>query len=137
VMGDTVNLASRLEAANKFYGCRSLVAGSTIDLAGPEIEAREIDKLIVTGQTTSQTVFEIMGRKGELSPEQTRLRELYARGLADYRARQWDEAAKAFNAALEAAPGDGPSHAMLERVTTFRARPPAENWDGAWHIEKG
>ena len=136
VMGDTVNLASRLEAANKIYGCRSLVAGSTIDLAGPEIEAREIDKLVVTGQTTSQTVFEIMGRKGELSPEQTRLRELYARGLADYRARQWDEAAKAFNAALEVAPGDGPSHAMLERVTTFRAHPPAENWDGAWHAEK-
>jgi adenylate cyclase len=136
VMGDTVNLASRLEQANKFYGCRSLVTGATIDLAGPQIEAREIDRLVVTGQTVSQSVFEIMGRKGELTPEQTRLRDHYARGLAAYRARQWDEAASAFNAALEAVPGDGPARTMFERIVVFRASPPSENWDGSWHVEK-
>jgi adenylate cyclase len=136
VMGDTVNLASRLEQANKFYGCRSLVTGATIDLAGSVIEAREIDRLVVTGQTVSQPVFEIMGRKGELTPEQTRLRDHYARGLAAYRARQWDEAASAFNAALEAVPGDGPARTMFERIVVFRASPPSENWDGSWHVEK-
>jgi adenylate cyclase len=136
VMGDTVNLASRLEQANKFYGCRSLVTGATINLAGSVIEAREIDRLVVTGQTVSQPVFEIMGRKGELTPEQTRLRDYYARGLAAYRARQWDEAASAFNAALEAVPGDGPARTMFERVAVFRASPPSENWDGSWHVEK-
>jgi adenylate cyclase len=136
VMGDTVNLASRLEQANKFYGCRSLVTGATIAAAGPQIEAREIDRLVVTGQTVSQSVFEIMGRKGEIAPEQLRLRDHYACGLAAYRARQWDEAASAFNAALEAVPGDGPARTMVERVAVFRASPPPENWDGAWHVEK-
>ena len=136
VMGDTVNLASRLEQANKFYGCRSLVAGSTIAAAGPEIEAREIDRLIVVGQTAAQTVFEIMGRKGDLTPEQLRLRDHYARGLAAYRARQWEDTANAFNAALEAAPSDGPARAMLERVSSFKESPPPESWDGSWRVEK-
>jgi adenylate cyclase len=131
-----VNLASRLEQANKFYGCRSLVTGATIAAAGPQIEAREIDRLVVAGQTVSQSVFEIMGRKGEITPEQLRLCDHYARGLAAYRARQWDEAASAFNAALEAVPGDGPARTMVERVAVFRASPPPENWDGAWHVEK-
>ncbi len=101
VMGDTVNLASRLEAANKIYGCRSLATGSTIAGAGPEIEAREIDRLAVVGQSTFQPVFEIMGRRGTLAPQQLALREHYARGLAAYRARQWDDAERAFAAARE------------------------------------
>ena len=136
VMGDTVNLASRLEQANKFYGCRSLVTGATIAAAGSVIEAREIDRLVVTGQTASQPVFEIMGRKGEVALEQLRMRDHYARGLAAYRVRQWDEAASAFNAALEAVPGDGPARTMFERVAVFRHSPPAEGWDGSWHVEK-
>ena len=135
VMGDTVNLASRLEQANRFYGCRSLVTASTIDAAGSEIEAREIDRLIVTGQTMSQAVFEIMGRRGTLTPEQIRLREHYTQGLTAYRARQWDEAASAFNAALEAVPGDGPARVMFDRVAAFRVNPPPSGWDGSWHAD--
>ncbi len=74
VMGDTVNLASRLEAANKVYGSRSLVAKATVVAAGDAVEVREIDLLLLLGQTTPQLVFEIMGRKGELTPEQLLLR---------------------------------------------------------------
>jgi adenylate cyclase len=135
VMGDTVNLASRLEQANRFYGCRSLVTASTIDAAGSEIEAREIDRLIVTGQTMSQAVFEIMGRRGTLTPEQIRLRERYTQGLMAYRARQWDDAESAFNAALEAVPGDGPARVMFDRVAAFRANPPPGGWDGSWQAD--
>src|SRR5262249_10266929 len=135
VMGDTVNLASRLEAANKIYGCRSLVTESTIAAAGPEIEAREIDRLAVVGQSASQPVFEIMGTKGTLAPGLITLREHYAQGLAAYRARQWDEAAAAFGAALKTVPGDGPSLAMMARIDAFRANPPPENWDGAWRAD--
>ena len=65
VMDDTVNLASRLEAANKFYGTRCLVAGATIAAAGDAVEAREIDRVVVLGQTHPQVVFDIMGRAGE------------------------------------------------------------------------
>src|SRR5213078_1199011 len=80
VMGDTVNLASRLEGANKIYGSRSLVSETTIAAAGPAIEARELDRLVVVGQTSSQRVFEIMGRKGELTPDQLSLRTRYSEG---------------------------------------------------------
>jgi adenylate cyclase len=135
VMGDAVNLASRLEGANKIYGSRTLVSEATIAAAGPAIEARELDRLVVVGQTSSQRVFEIMGRKGELTPEQLLLRTLYSEGLAAYRARNWDRARRAFKEALEAVPLDGPSAALAKRVDSLQANPPAADWDGSWHLD--
>src|SRR5882757_4112922 len=136
VMGDAVNLASRLEGANKIYGSHSLVSEPTIALAGDVIEFREIDRLVVVGQNHAETVFEIMGRKDELAPEQLLLQSRYAEGLAAYRARNWDDARGAFSAALEVVPGDGPSMALLERIDGFQANPPPADWDGAWHLDR-
>jgi adenylate cyclase len=133
VMGDAVNLASRLEQANKIYGTRSLVSEPTITAAGDAIEAREIDRLVAVGQTHPEVVFEIMGRWGEITPAQSLLRTHYAEGLAAYRARDWDEARRAFAAALEAVPGDGPSIEFVRRIDSFATNPPAGDWDGAWH----
>jgi len=128
VMGDTVNLASRLEGANKVYGCRCLVSEATATMCGTGFELREIDRLVVVGQSQPQTVYEIMGRKGELGAVQAALRTRYAEGLAAYRARRFDEARKAFATALEAMPGDGPSTALLERLEGFAQDPPALGW---------
>lgn len=134
VMGDAVNLASRLEGANKIYGTHSLASGPAIEAAGDAIEAREIDRVVVAGQSHPQTVFEIMGRKGELGEKLQALRERYAEGLAAYRAQRWDDARQAFRAALEAIPGDGPSLVLGRRVDEFEANPPPANWDGAWRL---
>ena len=136
VMGDTVNLASRLESANKFYGTRCLVAQATIAAAAQAVEAREIDRLVVAGQTRPQIVFEIMGRAGELSAEQIALRAHYSEGLAAYRARHWDEATSALKAALAGAPGDGPCMVLLTRVESLRDNPPPADWDGSWHLDQ-
>ncbi|MCC8944428.1 HAMP domain-containing protein [Bradyrhizobium sp. Arg62] len=136
VLGDTVNLASRLEGANKFYGSRSLISEATAAACAATIELREIDRLVVMGQTQPVAVFEILGKKDELTPAQTELRQRYADGLAAYRERRWDAAEQAFAAALAAAPGDGPSIAMKARVAAFRQDPPAADWDGAWHPER-
>ena len=136
VMGDTVNLASRLESANKFYGTRCLVSQATISAAAQAVEAREIDRLVVAGQTRPQTVFEIMGRAGELSAEQIALRAHYSEGLAAYRARRWDEATSALKAALAATPGDGPCTALLARIESLRDNPPPADWDGSWHLDQ-
>ena len=135
VMGDTVNLASRLEMANKIYGSRSLVSEATIAAAGTAIEAREIDQLVVVGQTVAQKVFEIIGREGELNEKQLTMRSRYSEGLTAYRARNWDEARRAFQSALEVAPGDGPSMTLLRRIETFDANPPTEEWDGSWQLD--
>ena len=87
------------------------------------------------GQSQPQTVFEILGRKGELEPNQLLLRTHYAEGLAAYRARKWDEARAAFARALEAAAGDGPSVTFIDRIDRLRQDPPTADWDGAWHLE--
>jgi adenylate cyclase len=136
VMGDTVNLASRLESANKFYGTRCLVSQATISAAAQAVEAREIDRLVVAGQTRPQIVFEIMGRGGELSAEQIALRAHYSDGLAAYRARRWDEATSALKAALAASPGDGPCMVLLTRTESLRDNPPPADWDGSWHLDQ-
>ena len=136
VMGETVNLASRLEGANKLYGTVPCCWEATAVAAGAAIETREIDRVFLPGQGHSQPVYEIMGRGGALSPKQIELRIRYAEGLAAYRARRWEEARRAFAAALAAVADDGPSLALLDRINLLAASPPADNWDGAWRIEQ-
>jgi class 3 adenylate cyclase len=135
VMGDSVNLASRLEGANKAYGSRCLISEATMMTAGDAIETREIDRIVVVGQIHPESVFEVMGGKGDLAPEQLILRARYAEGLAAYRTRRWDEARRAFDAALEAVPSDEPSKSMIKRVNDFVTKAPPHDWDGAWRFD--
>jgi adenylate cyclase len=136
VMGDAVNLASRLEGANKIYGSHALVSAPTVAAAGDAIAFREIDHLVVIGQNHAETVFEIMGRTDELTPDQSTLRDHYSEGLVAYRAQRWDEARAAFSAGLHAVPGDGPSMALMKRIDHLQANPPVADWDGAWHLDQ-
>jgi len=136
VMGDNVNLASRLEGANKIYGTHCLISEATANACSDTLELREIDRVVVIGQTHGETVYEIMGRKGELTAAQIESRNRYAEGLAAYRARHWEAAASAFAAARAAGLDDGPALAMMERMHGFKAHAPAEGWDGAWHLER-
>lgn len=136
VMGDTVNLASRLEGANKAYGSRVLVSKATVAGAAADIETREIDRIVMVGQTEPQAVFEIMGRKGALTSAQTTLRDHFSDGLAAYRARRWDDARRAFAAALAAVSDDGPSLTFIKRLDGFTSTPPGDDWDGVWRLEQ-
>jgi class 3 adenylate cyclase len=136
VMGDTVNLASRLEGASKIYGTRVLACAESVAAAGAAIEAREIDCVALVGQARPQAVYEIMGRAGALTPEEVALRKSYGEGLTAYRGRRWEEARRAFAAALQAAPDDGPSALMLKRLDVLAASPPPPDWDGAWRLEQ-
>jgi class 3 adenylate cyclase len=135
VMGDTVNLAARLESANKAYGSRCLISEATANLCAADFEIREIDRVVLTGQSYQQTIYEVMGRKDAISPQQTHARARYAEGLTAYRERRWDEARAAFAAAIEAAPDDGPSVALLARIADLKQNPPPENWDGSWRMK--
>jgi hypothetical protein len=136
LMGDVVNFAARLEGANKLYGTRNLVSEKTAAAASGAVEVREIDCVIVEGQTHSQRIFEIMGSASELTSQQLSLRDNYLKGLAAYRERRWDDALGALEAALEAMPQDGPSIALINRIKGLKADPPPRDWDGAWHIDK-
>jgi class 3 adenylate cyclase len=136
VMGDTVNLASRLEGANKLYGSRILVSAATVTGAGAAIETREIDRVALVGQTQAQPVYEIMGRSGALTTAQIELRSRYAAALEAYRARRWEDARTGFAAALETVADDGPSLTLLKRIDMLAAAPPDDNWDGSWRLEQ-
>ncbi len=136
VMGDVVNLASRLEGANKAYGTRNLISERTIAAASAAFEVREIDRVVVAGHTHSEVIFEILGRKGELTPQQLSSRDSYLEGLAAYREQRWDDALRALNASLEPMPDDEPSMALLKRVESLQANPPSQGWDGSWRLDK-
>ena len=132
VIGDTVNLASRLEQANKFYGTRILVSETTRNLAGDTLAFREIDSLRVAGKLETVRVFELMGLAAELSESDRQRVQAYEAGLARYRAQDWDAAEAAFRECLEVEPKDQPSQVMLARITAFRQSPPGAEWDGVW-----
>ena len=135
VIGDTVNLASRLEQANKFYGTRILVAEQTRRQAAGGLVFREIDSLQVAGKSEPVRVFELLGYERDVSDARGKLLVEFARGLAAYRKRDWDAAQAAFRACRETTPADRPSQVFLERVEEFRRVPPADGWDGVWIAE--
>jgi len=134
VMGDTVNLASRLEGVSKPYGTHLLVDETTMAQAGDAIETREIDSILVVGKTEAHRIFEVLGLKGEVDAARNALRARFAAGLAAYRGQDWPQAAVEFKACLAAVPDDGPAHVFLERVAHLSAHPPAPDWNGVWTL---
>jgi adenylate cyclase len=136
VMGDTVNIASRLESASKYYGTRLLISEQTQIMARDAIETRELDSILVMGKSDAVRVFELLARKGELGRAAADLRERFERGLAAYRNRDWNGAQADFSACLEIDPTDAPSKLFVARLQYLRDRPPAENWDGVWSLSE-
>jgi adenylate cyclase len=134
VIGDTVNLASRLEGANRTYGTRALVSETTQHAAADCYELREIDRVLVIGKTEPERVFELLGRKGEVAEERLRLRDAFGEALHAYRGQVWDEARARFASCLEIVPDDGPSRVFLDRICEFHAAAPAPGWNGVWTL---
>ncbi len=138
VMGDTVNLGSRLESANKVYGTRILMCEQTRIAAGDAVETREIDVITVAGKSEPMRVFELLSLAGDLSAAHAAARAAFETALAAYRARDWAAAEAGFTACLDHDRDDGPARVFLERVKSLSAIPPSDDWDGVWRLhEKG
>ena len=136
VIGDTVNLASRLEDINKVYGSSVILSEETYRLSQNVIEARELDLVTVPGKTESIRIYEAMGRAGELGQSELKLRSLFSEGLAAHRQQDWDEAQAHFESCLQISTEDGPSRLFVERIAHLRSTPPPSNWDGVWHVSE-
>ena len=134
VIGDTVNLASRLEGANKSYGTRALINETTNRFAASLVETREIDQVLVVGKTEPERIFELLGRKGEVASERLALRDAFEEGLAAYRRKDWQGARTAFEGCLKIMPGDGPSKVFLGRIAKFCTTAPSPDWDCVWPL---
>jgi adenylate cyclase len=134
VIGDTANLAARLERANRIYGTQILLAETTARAIGLQFELREVDTISVKGKTETTRVFELMSAAGQLSKELARLRQCYEQARSMYLSQEWDPAEASFRECLQIRPNDGPSRVFLERVQVLRRNSPGKDWNGVWQL---
>ena len=130
VLGDTVNLASRLEGVNKEYRTLIIVGEDTRDRVSDRFEFRELDWIRVKGKQQPVAIYELVGETGQIADRTRALFVRYAAGLSAYRAAQWSDAEAQFAAALAIDPADGPSQTFLDRCREYRATGTPGTWDG-------
>ncbi|HEY3447718.1 MAG TPA: adenylate/guanylate cyclase domain-containing protein [Myxococcales bacterium] len=136
VMGDTVNLASRLEGANKPYGTVLMVSETTFAQVRDLVEARELDLLAVKGKQKPVRVYEVLDEKGRVPPLLQEAVAHFGRGLGHYRNQAFAEAIAAFEQALRVRADDGPSRAYVDRCKHLLDHPPGAGWDGVWRMKE-
>jgi adenylate cyclase len=134
VIGDAVNLASRLEGANRFYGTELLVSGETRAAAGAGFVFREVDRVRVAGRTAPVTLFEPLAAAGDGRDDPPALRDGYESALAAWRAGDAARAAERLAALRAAFPDDGPTAALLARVAAGAGAAPEPGWDGVHEL---
>jgi class 3 adenylate cyclase len=136
VVGDSVNVAARLERANRVYGTQILINETTAQAIGSQFETREIDTISVKGKIETTRILELMSPAGQLSEESRRLRDRYDAARRSYLAQDWDLAETTFRECLQIRPSDGPSRVLLERIQFLRRNPPGKAWNGVWHLRE-
>ncbi|HUT64290.1 MAG TPA: adenylate/guanylate cyclase domain-containing protein, partial [Anaerolineae bacterium] len=131
VMGDNVNLSSRLEGANKVYGTSIMCSEATRKMVEHAIITRELDLLRVKGKTEGVLVHEVIGRKSDgIDGNKQRVLDIYHQGLIAYKERRWDDGIELFSEALSIDTSERPSSVYIERCKEFKMTPPPDNWDG-------
>ena len=136
VIGDTVNLAARLEGLNKFYGTFILVSETTAGECGDAVEFQELDRVAVKGRETPVVVYQPLALKNGLTPEEALVREEFAEGLAWYRQGNFSQAAALWQNILAKNPEHGPARMFLGRCQEFLYSPPPPDWDGVFRPDK-
>ncbi len=130
VIGDTVNLASRLEGLNKHYGTTVIMSGDTAKELDERFLLRELDRVRVKGKDRAVAIYELAGLRAESDAAFNELIRVFEEGLALYRGGTWAEAEEAFNEALKTDPEDEPSRLYLRRISSMRDHPLPADWDG-------
>jgi adenylate cyclase len=128
VIGDAVNVASRLESANKEYGTAIIIGEETRRLAGDRIVVRELDRLVVYGRAGGLAIYELLGVAGD-GAEKLPWASLYETALTAYRARDFGHAASLFEQVLAERKTDRPAQTMLDRCRDFLQSPPGADWE--------
>ncbi len=132
IIGDNVNLASRLEGTNKQYGTNIIISQFTYDMLPKDnFTVRELDTVRVKGKKEPVTIYELLGYD-EYFPQLQELSDLFHQGLTAYKQQQWDEAIAAFQTVLEKYPDDAPAKLYIKRCKDYRFSPPPDDWDGVF-----
>ena len=141
MMGDTVNLAARLEASAKQYGIYIQVAEETYNACKDKFIWRDLDYVIVMGKTEPAQVFELISEDGNMPPVYDKLLPAYNEALKLYRNQDWVKAVDAFKESdklEDMFPGrkTNPSRIYIPRCEHYRDNPPGDDWDGSWALTK-
>ena len=134
-MGDSVNLASRLEGANKWYNTTAMISENTYNNVKEDVDVRKLDTIRVIGKTEPIVIYELLGMKGTLPQKIYDTIELYNNGLEMFSEHQWKKAMKFFSEALALLPDDGPSKTYVARCEEFMKKPPSKKWDGVYSLK--
>jgi adenylate cyclase len=136
-IGDNVNLAARLESANKYYGTAVLLAASTVDMLKSSATLRRLDLIQLKGTTRPIWVYESLAHHTAASfPTLRRMVGAYEAGLECYQRCNWQGGLRKFGEALELAPHDRPSRIFFDRCRYYEANPPADGWNGVWIMQE-
>ncbi len=134
IMGDSVNLTSRLEGTNKFYGTYSMISEFTYALVKDYFDVRELDKILVIGKCEPVTIYELLDKKNEINPLIEKGIDSYSLALSLYRDRKFEEALKAFSNVMSYIPDDPPSLVFITRCKNFIKNPPDDNWNSIFEL---
>ena len=133
VIGDSVNLASRLEGANKQYGSNVMISDMTYHHVKGQVLVRELDLIQVKGKTEPVKVWELLGKADmELTEDQKQSLEIYHEGLRLYRARNWQEAIAYFQQAKQLDPACRVADIYEQRANLYQLNPPPADWSGVF-----
>ena len=133
VMGDVVNLASRLETANTQYGSVIMISDITLRMAETQIEVRELDKIVFKGKTEPVKVYELLSIEGDLSDEEHAKAKRFSEGLEAYRKQDWLAADAIFKELVDKY-DDKPSKTFVNRIAVLETHKIGAGWDGVWRM---
>ena len=133
VMGDVVNLASRLETANSQYGTVIMISDVTLRMAETQVEVRELDKIVFKGKTEPVKVYELLAKDNEITTEDEARRNRFAEGLESYRKQDWLAAEAIFKELVDKY-DDKPSHTFMNRIAMMEKHDIGAGWDGVWRM---
>jgi len=136
VIGDAVNVASRLEGLNRYYGTEVLISERTYREAGTEVVARPLDWVSVKGKKQALLVYELLGLRAETRPDAQEIAGIYGQALERYRQQEWELAIELFSQVNRLRPDDEPSHLMIARCRAYQQQPPNEDWDGVHRLSE-
>jgi len=136
VMGDTVNIASRLESLNKQFGTRILITESTFKMIQEDFITRKIDNIIIMGKSEPVFIYELIGKKESVQNQIQECINFYEDAYILYQQKEWAKASELLEKCLQINEDDKATKVLLERIEYFKINPPQENWNGVWSMTK-
>jgi class 3 adenylate cyclase len=134
IMGNAVNLASRLEGINKQYGIWVLVSETTVQEAGDRLLTRKLDRVRVVGINEPVRLYELLDTVEQATPNQKNLVEVFNGALEHFEKRNFEQASAGFRKALTIRTDDNPSKLYYKRSAEFIKNPPDDTWDGVFNL---